>query len=86
MADAFAAEFQKLESPAYNIEAVTPDDNNDLANVSRALNVAASGNVQVTTVGGQTATVYIAAGIAFPIRATRVWSANTDATGIRSLY
>lgn len=86
MADTFAAEFQKLESPAYNIEAVTPDDNNDLANVSRALNVAASGNVQVTTVGGQTATVYIAAGIAFPIRATRVWASNTTATGIRSLY
>jgi hypothetical protein len=49
---------------------VTPDDATDLPVSSRALNVTQSGLVQLTTTGGSVASVYIAAGTAFPVRAT----------------
>jgi len=41
--------------------------------------------VQVTTSGGSVASVYIAAGTAFPVRATRVWATGTTASGITAL-
>lgn len=54
-----------LESPATHVEAATPDDTTDLANASRAINAAAAGAVRVTTVGGSTGTVYVAAEVPF---------------------
>jgi hypothetical protein len=85
MSDRFENHTQGLESPAAYLLPVTPDDAADLAVVSRALNVAQSGLVQVTTAGGSVASVYIAAGGAFPVRATRVWATGTTATGITAL-
>ena len=75
-----------LESPASHVEAATPDDAADLIHASRAINVAAAGAVRVTTVGGSIGTVYVAAGVPFPIRATRIWETGTTATGIAVLY
>jgi hypothetical protein len=85
MTDRFEHHTPGLESPAAFLLAVTPDDATDLPVASRALNVAQSGLVQVTTSGGSVASVYIAAGTAFPVRAIRVWATGTTATGITAL-
>ncbi len=82
MSDSFADHLSGLESPASKLSAITPDDATDLPLAGRALNVATSGAVTVTTVDGTTATVYVAAGIAFPVRARRIWATGTTATGI----
>lgn len=82
MSDPFENHAISLESPATILVPVTPDDATDLSQPSRAINVAQSGFVRVTTTGGSTVAVYIAAGIGFPVRATRVWATGTDATGI----
>ena len=82
MADAFAQFMTGLESPAIRAMDVTPSDSADLAEVSRAINVVTSGAVRVTTSGGTTATIQVAAGIAFPVRATRIWQTGTTATSI----
>jgi hypothetical protein len=83
--DAFKTHITSLESPPIRIRAVIPDDSVDLPTASRALNVATTGSVRVTTVEGETATLTIAAGIPFPIRATRVWASGTTASGIVAL-
>lgn len=85
MTDRFDNHTPGLESPASHLLAVTPSDATDLAQTSRALNVAQSGLVQVTTTGGSVATIYIAAGVPFPVRVTRVWSTGTTASGIVAL-
>jgi hypothetical protein len=82
MLDDFANLATGLESPATHLQAVVPDDAADLPRAGRALNVAVSGNVRLTTVDGTTATIHIAAGIAFPVRAQRIWATGTTATGI----
>lgn len=86
MKDIYAGFAGGLESPATHILAVAPSDSADLAHPSRAINVAASGAVRVTTVGGTTGTVYVAAGTPFPVRAIRIWQTGTTATGIAALY
>lgn len=86
MADSFQTQSPGLQSPASRIAVITPSDAADLAQATRALNVAAAGTVRVTTVGGDTADVYVAAGTTFPIRARRVHATGTTATGIRGLW
>lgn len=86
MADTFREYTPGLESPPSHLAAVTPSDTNDLATASRALNVEQNGFVRVTTVGGDTGTLFIAAGCTFPVRVRRVWSTGTTATGIVALY
>ncbi len=86
MYDFFASYSPSLESPASHVFAVTPSDTVDLPVACRALNVASEGIVRVTTVGGDTASIAMAAGTPFPIRCTRVWATGTTATGIVALY
>jgi hypothetical protein len=85
MSDPFEHHMPGLESPATLLLEVIPDDAADLPLPSRALNVTQSGTVQVTTTGGSTATIFIAAGTGFPVRATRVWATGTTATGITAM-
>ena len=85
MTDPFASYEGGLEAPATEIFDVTPSDSTDLASATRAINVAHAGDVRVTTVGGTTASVFIAAGLAFPIRAVRVHESGTTAQGIVGL-
>ena len=76
-----------LASPAANIADVSLHDSNLLDPPCRALHVkTTSGLVKVTTVDGTTATVYIAQGQVFPIRARVVWSTGTTAIGVVALY
>ncbi len=77
---------RNLESPAANLAEVTPNDSADLAVVARAISVGTSGTVQVTTVGGDTGALYIAAGVPFPVRVRRVWATGTTATDIVALW
>ncbi len=75
-----------VASPPAFLEEITPNDSIDLGSESRAINVAASGLVQVTTVGGSVGSVFVVAGVLFPLRIRRVWATGTTATGIRALY
>lgn len=84
--DMFSEYSVSLESPASYASDISPSDTVDLPAAGRAINVASSGSVRVTTVKGDVATVTIAAGIAFPIRVQRIWSTGTTATGIVVLY
>ena len=85
MTDRFENHTPGLESPASHLLAVVPSDTADLTITARALNVAQSGLVQITTTGDTTETVYIAAGSTFPVRVTRVWATGTTASGIIAL-
>ncbi|SFR19308.1 spike base protein, RCAP_Rcc01079 family [Poseidonocella sedimentorum] len=86
MTDKFSQFSEGLSSPPSRMLEVTPDDNADLPVASRCCNVTTSGTLRITTVHGDTATLFVAAGIAFPIRARRIWATGTDATGIVALY
>jgi hypothetical protein len=86
MIDKFSAMTEGLSSPPSDMIAVTPDDSTDLTYVSRAINVATSGTVRVTTRWGTTASISVAAGIIFPIRVRRIWATGTTATGIVALF
>ena len=86
MTDRFETHALGLTSPATRAFAITPQDGSDLSQSVRALNVAVSGQVRVTTVEGDTADIHIAAGLAFPIRARRVHASGTTATGIVGLH
>lgn len=59
----------------------TASDSADLANVTRALIVGAAGNVKLTDPDGNTDTFALPAGV-IPIRAQRIWSTGTTATGL----
>lgn len=85
MSDPFKNYTPGLESPATLLEAITPNDDVDIAMPSRALNVQQSGTLRVTTTDGDTATLFVAAGICFPVRAARVWATGTTALGITAL-
>ena len=86
MTDKFGDHAESLSSPPSHIIAITPDDGNDLAYCTRGINVATSGEVTVTSVGGETVTLSVAAGIVFPIRACRIWQTGTTASGIVAMY
>lgn len=67
--------------------AVTPDNDNDLANFGRALWVGGVGNIALTTLDGSEVTITaIAAGTLLPIRVKRVKATNTTATLIINLW
>lgn len=85
MTDMFEHHQPGLESPATHVFAIIPDDGTDLAATTRAINVAAAGTVRLTTAAGDTADVFVAAGIPFPVRARRIHATGTTATGLVGL-
>ena len=73
--------------PASFALAITPDNDNDLANVSRALAIGAGGTLRVTMFGNaQVVNFTVVNGAILPIRVTRVHSTGTTATGIVNLW
>ena len=84
--DTFAAYAAGLESPASHAFETVPNDTTDIPFAGRAINVAVTGNVRVTTVADDIVTLHVVAGVAFPIRAKRIWSTGTTASGIVVLY
>lgn len=83
--DPFATLTPGLQSPPTQIEEIVPDDLVDQTRATRAINVVAAGVVRMITVDGVQSDLFIAAGIAFPVRASRVLATGTTATGIRGL-
>lgn len=82
----FSSYARSPDLPASTALSVTPDDAADLPEVTLAINVAAPGTVRVTTQEGDVVDVAIAAGVAFPLRVSRIWATGTTATGISALY
>jgi hypothetical protein len=62
--------------------AITPADDAELEYVTRFLSAAGAGVAKVTTLGGETVAVPLAAGVQTRIRAVKVWADGTTATGI----
>lgn len=83
--DQFENHTQSLESPATRIVEIIPDDAAPLAFVTRAITVETAGHLQVVTSAGDTGRVFVAAGIAFPLRVSRIMATGTTATGIVGL-
>jgi len=81
----FANRHRRPTDPAVRIFEITPDDTNDLAEVTSGINVATPGIVRVTTEDGSVSDVMVHPGNAFPVRARRVWLTGTTATGLRGL-
>lgn len=70
---------------AYNIAEVTKSDTTQLSGV-RGLFVGGAGDVEVVAEGGGQATFTAVAGQIIPVRAVKVMSTGTTATGIVALY
>ena len=86
MADDFKNYASGLTAPANHLANVKPDDGADLANVSRGILLGGAGDVTVTTLGGDTVTLTLAAGVAHAIRVKRVHATGTTATNIVVLW
>lgn len=85
--DQWAAASGDISGPIRSIVAVTPSDDDDLANVTRGLYVGVSGNVSVVTAAGETVTLTgLAAGVWHPLRVSRVRNSSTTATSILAGY
>lgn len=85
MSDPFSTRTRSPADPAETLFDILPDDTADLPRPTLALNVASPGTVRVTTVDGSTETLTLQPGLAFPVRARRVWQSGTSATGIKGL-
>ncbi len=73
--------------PVRNAAAITPDDSNDIANVSRMLYVGAGGDLKVTMAGGQSVTlVGVPAGWSDALAVSRIWSTGTTAASIVAFW
>lgn len=86
MTDRFSKHTSSLESPATGAFQITPDDNNDLQEITRALYVGTSGDISITMMDGQEVLFStVPAGMILPIRAVRIKSTNTTATNLTGL-
>ena len=78
---------QSLIEPARRALAVTPNNDADMAGISRAIYVGGAGNLELVTRGGDTVVlVGVPAGSLLPIQARRIRAASTTATNIVILY
>jgi len=75
-----------MSDPARHADPVTPADGSDLTAFALALYVGVSGDVKLTTLGGETVTFSnVPVGI-LPVSAKRVYSTGTTASGIVALW
>lgn len=82
MNDLFHNQISGLQSPATRLATVKPNDVDDLAFSSRAIAVGTEGFVHLTTVAGDTGTIFVVPGAPFPVRARRIWASGTTAADI----
>ncbi|WCK04803.1 spike base protein, RCAP_Rcc01079 family [Agrobacterium tumefaciens] len=86
MAETYEHHVAGLEFPASHAFDVVPDDVNPLSSPTRAVYVGNAGHLCLTLVSGATVTFQnLPAGSLLPVRATRVLSTRTTATGIVGL-
>lgn len=71
---------------ANGAQAVTPSDSTDLpGGTCWQLIIGTGGTLKITDSAGNTETLTVPAG-RLPVKAKRVWSTGTSATGITALY
>lgn len=77
-----------LTAPAEHAFAISPDDANDLTYTTRSIYIGTGGDIKVDMAGGETAVVFanVPGGQVLPIRVTRVYDTDTDASGLVGLY
>jgi len=85
MGEKFFPSESGLEAPYGYVFAITPNDATDLAIYTRAIRATGAGNVALVTIGGSAVTCAFAAGETRPIRATRILSTGTTATGLEGM-
>ncbi len=86
MAETYEHHAAGLESPASHAFEVAPDDTNPLPSPTRAIYVGNGGHLCLTLLSGATVTFQnLPAGSILPVRAMRVMSTRTTATGIVGL-
>ena len=75
---------------AKNGFSVTPDDSNDISNVSNGIYLGGEGDLQVTleNMEDEESITFtgMKSGIFYPLRVKRVWATNTSATDIIAVY
>jgi hypothetical protein len=72
----------RLSDPVKRLHTVTPSDTQDLPWPARALTALTDGQVRVTSVDGDTATLFLWAGCVLPVQVKRVLATGTTSTGI----
>ena len=79
MADTFQNYATTIESPARKAFSITPDDNNDLAVMPRAIYTGAGGAITLIAADDTTAVTlnFVPAGAILPIRANRILATGT---------
>ena len=86
MPDRFSGHAPSLDAPTSHAFAITPADQADLSESTRALYVGGTGSLAVTLVSGAEVTLVNVPGGSFvPMRIRRVKSTGTTATGIVGL-
>jgi hypothetical protein len=85
--DKFSDYPTSLTAPARDAQDVVPNDATDLVVLPRALFVGQTGDVSARLAGGQTIVFRnVQGGSVLPVRAARVNSTGTTATGIVALW
>jgi hypothetical protein len=84
--DASASFPNLLTAPADHAKAITPDNSNDLAYVTRAVILAVAGDLKVDTLGGESGEVLTLPAGPHAIRVKRIYATGTTATGITALW
>lgn len=80
--DDYAGLSAALTSPIVHSVNVTPDDDADLAHVTRSIWIGTAGDLRVTTLGGEVTTYPNKTVGRHPIRAARIHATGTTASGI----
>lgn len=82
MADLFATHSNGLDSPATKAFAITPDDNTDLAQTTRAIYTGTGGTLVCTLAddSGDATFVSLPAGSILPVRVKRVKATGTTSS------
>lgn len=87
MADEFETFRSALESPGESGFAITPDDDNDLSQITRGIYVGGTGDISLILKDDATAVTLhrVVAGTVLPLRARRIRSTDTTATNLVGL-
>jgi len=86
MSDRFASHAPSLTGPASGGFAIVPNDNLDIAEITRALYVGVGGELVVTMASGQTLTfAFVPDASLLPLRVSRIHASGTTAENIVGL-
>lgn len=71
--------------PVFDAFAIAPNDGVDLAQITRGIFVAGTGDIKVTLAGGSTVTLANVAPGVWPFQVKRVFATGTTASGLLGL-